>query len=305
MKRLNAQKINTLTGHRDCVYSLEKGISDYHFFSAGGDGLIAIWDLQKPEIGKLVAQVPHSVYALLSIPQYESLIIGQNMQGLHWIDINQMREKKTLKTTSNAIFDLKHYENYLLAANADGSVQMIDIENWRIQHTFLDSMLSARSLALHPENRHLAVGYSDYHIRVFDVKQKKRLYEWQAHKNSVFSLMYSPCGKYLISGGRDAHLKIWDIVQNYTLVEDIPAHLFAINHIVSSPCGKYFATGSMDKSIKIWDSQTFKLLKVIDKARHAGHGTSINKLLWHKATQWLLSGSDDRTINIWQIDNVT
>ena len=25
---------------------------------------------------------------------------------------------------------------------------------------------------------------------------------------------------------------------------------------------------------------TFKLLKVIDKSRHAGHGTSVNKLLW-------------------------
>jgi WD40 repeat protein len=226
------------------------------------------------------------------------------MEGLHWIDLDKMQEKKTLKTTSNAIFDLKNYQNYLFTANADGSVQIIDLANWRIQHTFLNSMLSARSIAIHSENQHLAVGYSDYHIRIFDIKLKKLLHEWQAHKNSVFALTYSSCGKFLISGSRDAHLKVWSITENYELVKDIPAHLFAINHIANSPCGKYFATGSMDKSIKIWDSQNFQLLKVIDKARYAGHGTSINKLLWHTSTQWLLSGSDDRTINIWQIDDV-
>ncbi|MDW8296681.1 MAG: WD40 repeat domain-containing protein [Raineya sp.] len=302
MKKLKVQKIDTLTGHRDCVYSLEKGIDENHFFSSGGDGLVVIWNLKKPEIGKLVAQVPRSVYALHSLPQYNALIIGQNMEGLHWIDLTQMREKKTLKTTQNAIFDLKHFQDLLFTANADGSVQIIDIESWRIQHTFLNSMLSARCLALQFQMKHLAVGYSDYRIRIFDIEARKLLYEWQAHKNSVFSLFYSPCGKYLISGSRDAHLKVWSVENAYELLIDIPAHLFAINHIVGSPCGRYFATGSMDKTIKIWDSQTFRLLKVLDKARYAGHSTSINKLLWHQPTQWLLSGSDDRTIGIWQIE---
>jgi WD40 repeat protein len=61
----------------------------------------------------------------------------------------------------------------------------------------------------------------------------------------------------------------------------------------------------MDKSIKIWDAENFRLLKVIDKARHAGHGTSVNKLLWSEDQNRLLSVSDDRSASIWdiQIDN--
>jgi WD40 repeat protein len=58
----------------------------------------------------------------------------------------------------------------------------------------------------------------------------------------------------------------------------------------------------MDKSIKVWDAQEFRLLKVIDKARYAGHGTSVNKLYWSKFHNQLISCSDDRSISVWNID---
>jgi WD40 repeat protein len=57
----------------------------------------------------------------------------------------------------------------------------------------------------------------------------------------------------------------------------------------------------MDKSIKVWDLGELKLLKVIDKARHGGHGTSVNKLLWTSIHSQLLSAGDDRSIAAWDI----
>ena len=58
----------------------------------------------------------------------------------------------------------------------------------------------------------------------------------------------------------------------------------------------------MDKSIKVWEAETLQLLKVIDRARHAGHGTSVNKLLWLADGRALISASDDRTLSVWAID---
>ncbi|MFM8834779.1 MAG: WD40 repeat domain-containing protein, partial [Cytophagales bacterium] len=56
--------------------------------------------------------------------------------------------------------------------------------------------------------------------------------------------------------------------------------------------------------IKIWDANTLQLLKVIDKARHAGHGTSVNKLWWSSHQQQLVSASDDRSISVWESEGL-
>ena len=147
----------------------------------------------------------------------------------------------------------------------------------------------------------IAVGYSDFSIRVFDLDDLKMKQEWKAHSNSVFTVRYTPDEKFLISGSRDARLKVWDAEAGYLQTAEVVAHLYAINHLDFSPNGKHFVTCSMDKSIKVWDAEKLKLLKVIDRARHAGHGTSVNKVLWTTYQDQLLSASDDRTISVWNL----
>jgi WD40 repeat protein len=301
LSKIQAKKIATLAGHRDCVYALERSHLENKFISSGGDGLVAIWDLENPEIGKLIAQVKNSVYALKLIEERQQLLIGENMEGLHLIDLLKYEEVRTLKTSHNAIFDILYQAPHIILANADGSVQIIDQEHWYTQHTLQLSQKSARALALHLSAKHLAVAFSDCCIRILDTQTWKVIKTLEGHQNSVFAVAYSPCGKYLWSGSRDAHLRVWSVADNYEAAEAIPAHLFAINHIAFSPNGKWAATCSMDKSIKIWDTSSFRLLKVIDKARHAGHGTSVNKLLWCEYQNLLISGSDDRMLAVWQI----
>ncbi|HTE32713.1 MAG TPA: hypothetical protein VK666_20170, partial [Chryseolinea sp.] len=125
--------------------------------------------------------------------------------------------------------------------------------------------------------------------------------EWKGHENSVFTLRYTPDLNFLISGSRDARLKVWDTHNGYVKSAEVVAHMYAINHLDFSPDGKHFVTCSMDKSIKVWDTEALKLLKVIDRSRHAGHGTSVNKLLWTTFNDQLISASDDRTLSVWNI----
>ena len=120
-----------------------------------------------------------------------------------------------------------------------------------------------------------------------------------AHRLSVFTLAYTPDGQRLLSGSRDAHLRAWDAAGGYTLLHDVPAHLFALNRLALQPGGPLLATASMDKSVKLWQAADLKLLKVLDRARHAGHATSVNTLLWLDGC--LISGGDDRLISVWKI----
>jgi WD40 repeat protein len=299
---MKVEKFDTFSGHNDCVYALCAGTSDHIFYSSGADGQVVKWDLTKPDVGELMARIPASVYAMAMHPQSGLLWVCQNGEGVHRIDPATKTEHSTLKVTFSSIFDLIFYKNMAILAAADGVLFIIDTEKFALLKTIKASDQSARTLTINLNTDELAVGFSDFSIKIFSLTDFSLKFVINAHNNSVFALKYSPNYLYLISGSRDAHLKVWEVNSEYKLLHDVPAHLFAINDIVYAPNGKLFATCSMDKSIKIWDADTFQLLKVVDKARHTGHGTSINKLLWCGYNNYLISASDDRKISVWNIN---
>lgn len=302
MSKIQVTKVDTIAGHQDCVYTLEKGPEEHVFFSSGADGVIAQWDLTKPQEGRMLAKVPSSVYALCYYKERNALIVGQNFDGIHIIDLNERKEKGSIKLGNTQIFDIKVINDRIFCALGNGEVHILDITSLETLKVIQGSTESARCIAISEVNREFAVGFSDNHIRIYNLQNFSEKKVIAAHKISVFTVQYSPDQRYLISGSRDAHLKIWDVESGYQLKESIVAHMYAINHLVFSADGKHFVTCSMDKSIKVWDAATYHLLKVIDKARHAGHGTSVNKVLWTNFNNLLLSASDDRSISIWDIN---
>lgn len=294
---IQVEKIHAYTGHEDCIYTLERHTSQT-FFSSGGDGKVILWDLEVPDTGKMVAKVPSSVYALKYLEDVDQLVVGQNYEGIHVLDLASKKEMGSVKFTEQAIFDIQADEGHLYAGTGDGEIVVFDRSDltvkWKVKH----SDKSVRTILLVADR--VLAGYSDNFIRSYDRHTGGLLDEVEAHKISVFSLALDTRSRYLLSASRDAHYKVWDPT-SLEMKLDVPAHMYAINHIAFSPDGQHFVTCSMDKSIKVWDSDTFKLKKVIDKARHAGHGTSVNKLLWTDYHDYLISGSDDRSISVWNI----
>lgn len=298
MNPIQVQKVHTLKGHNDCLYVLEKK-NDKEFFSAGADGMIVLWNLDSPENGQLIAQIPSSCYALCYIPEDEVLVVGQNFEGIQLIDVKNKQVINSLKFTETAIFDLLVQGDKIFAATGFGELFRIDRNTMIIEQSIKLTQESLRCLEL--TNDVLLVGSSDNRLRAVQVDTLQAAKVIDAHSNSIFSVAKYPSRQYVLTGSRDAHLKFWDIA-SFELIDDIVAHMYAINHIAFSPTGQHFVTCSMDKSIKVWDSDERKLLKVIDRARHAGHGTSVNKLVWMEYNDWVVSCSDDRTISVWDIN---
>jgi WD40 repeat protein len=298
---IEVEKVATLTGHRDCIYTLEKGNKGV-IYSAGGDGLVAEWNLnqENPDQGQLVARVENSVYALCFVPEKGQLLVGQNFKGIHLIDVVNKKELTSAAITSSGIFDIKVTGDLILTATGDGTIVVMSLNDLSTITRLKVSEASVRCIAVNRYRNEFAAGCSDNYIRVFSLENFNLVKEIHAHSNSVFSVIYSSEGRQLLSAGRDAHLTVWDADDKYNKLQSIVAHMYAVNHIAFREDGRYFATGSMDKSVKIWSAEQYRLLKVIDKARHAGHGTSVNKVLWNGLDQ-VISCSDDRTISIWKI----
>ncbi len=305
MSKIQVNKLFTLTGHNDCIYALKEGADSRYFYTGAGDGMVVEWDLDNPKDGTLLARLPHSVYALEVDAKRNTLIVGHNYEGIHVIDLVEKKESWNVKLGAAAIFDLKVFDDELFVATGDGVLFVVDLEARAIKRHIKLSSKSIRVLAIAPFKKQLALGFSDHSIQILDLAQGAApIARLEGHTNSVFALGFTPDEAVLVSGGRDACLKFWN-TNSYLLEENVVAHLYAINYLSFREDGQYLVTCSMDKSLKLWDMSSRSLVKVIDKARNAGHGTSINKVFWSTYSGVIVSVSDDRTIAIWQIEAQT
>ena len=300
---VQVEQIAAYTGHKGSVFSLITDEEERYAYSSGDDGVIARWDLNgTPDLGDAVLQASGSIYAMEQIPDLGWPAAGASDGTVYFVDLHSKKVAHSYKKIEGSIFGL-HYEPWsqlLWVLHAKGVLSAIHVSTFKEEYFQRIAEDHLRSIAVVEQD--FWIGSSDQHIYVFDREKMKPKKRWLAHENSVFSLAYHKSGKFLLSGGRDAHLKMWDLQQEgIPEVQSIPAHNFTVNDMAFSPQGDYVMTASRDKTLKLWDAYQLDLLKVVDLARHEGHKHSVNRVLWLKRDNSIISCSDDRRILRWRI----
>lgn len=182
-------------------------------------------------------------------------------------------------------------------------------------------------------------GFRD--IKIFDSNTEKEVDRLVGHTKSVQSIDYSSDGKSLASGSTDKTIKIWDLNTglckktidngaNISFIKfssdgniiafiekpsgnlkildlksdhlyDLKEDKYAVNSLAFSPIENQLAS-TYNNSIKIWSytqniiPHLFVLLKSLD-----GHRDRINCLGFSTNGQFIASGSEDKTIKVWDI----
>ena len=299
---IGKSKIAQFIGHRGAVYSLERGPGIETFFSSGGDGFVVHWSLANPEEGIPVAKVQGTVYAIQYLKDSNEILIASNKDGLHLIDLESKKEVWSYPTSENNWFRMALVLDKVWITGSDGKVIIFDTISRHIEVRKFGNH-DLRSLDVNIEQRGLIIGNSNKEIFVINLVDNQVSILPDAHESSIFGIQIYPFENKFISVGKDAKIRLWALIDHrfWKIEQTVPAHLFSIHDVKLHPNKPIFATGSTDKTIKIWDAETLKLLRVLDKSRHAGHGHSINQLLWLENSEVLLSCSDDRTISAWNI----
>ncbi len=299
---VQVKKFGQLTGHSQPVYALEAIPDTSYVISAGGDRWIALWDLQTLHSVKALAQATSTVYSLCYIPGFDYLAVGEATGGLHILNLKESKSLKFFTTHQKAIFKISYHpkRKWLYASTANGEISIWDIESLRLLQKIQLSNDKIRGICLDLNNHRIAIACSDSYIYLL-TDELQPLHAFKAHNWAANTVLWHPSGD-LISASRDAHIRRWKVHDDSEqLIQNIPAHNFAIYALAWSPNLNWMASASRDKTIKIWTSENLQFAYRINKEKDQAHTHSVNHIIWHAWNNLLVSCGDDKQIMIWDI----
>ena len=162
---------------------------------------------------------------------------------------------------------------------------------------FSESLGSAISVSLSPNETVLAAGDTNGEIHLWNVSngQKKRSIE--AHDGWIWSVPFSPDGSQIASSSEDHTVKIWD-VKTGQLNQICSGHSKRVSTVVWHPNGQQLVSGSEDRTIKIWNVETGKCVRTL-----AGHGEAIEPVAISPNGRIAVGGSPvTKAIELWDVE---
>lgn len=130
-----------------------------------------------------------------------------------------------------------------------------------------------------------------------DIKVPSKVeFKIPAHKQEATCLCFNTVGDAVVTGGADSLIRIWSS-NNGKEVQTLRGFTRAITDVSISLDNDLLAGSSTEHKAVIWRLKTMRTLHTF-----TGHKETINACKFSFVTKSLLTGSQDRTIKIWDIE---
>ncbi len=132
-------------------------------------------------------------------------------------------------------------------------------------------------------------------VRLWDLKDRKCLYELQGHTNVVTAVAITPDGKTGISASMDKTLLIWDL-ENKVCLGQRKGHEDCILSLALSQNARIFISGGWDRKIRIWSLDQEDCIGTLE-----GYSKDIHTLAINAHATLAVSIDSGYILKIWNI----
>lgn len=227
----------------------------------------------------------------------------------------------------------------ILSGGADSIAKLWDVRTGRLIRNLAGHSHGVNAVAFSPDGRLLASAGGDNTLKLWDAHTGQLIRTVEAHARGVHAVSFSLDGSGLLSGGGDGSAKLWEpgtgrLIRTFAHARDITSLAFSPDglRVVTGGCGD-------DDGVKLWETATGKLIRTLatsgctsvafspdGRSVLAGGGTTpYGFALWDASTgelaqgfqnlhvapisslafspdgRRIASGSDDKTIKIWEV----
>jgi WD40 repeat protein/uncharacterized caspase-like protein len=212
----------------------------------------------------------------------------------------------------------------LASASEDKVIKLWNVATGSLIRNLTGHGERVTSVAFNPNGQTLVSGSGDHTVKLWNLSNGSAQ-TLEGHTDQVNSVQFSPDGKWIISAGQDHTLNLW---QGITLVKTIKGHGAPV--LSATFNAATILSASADKTVRLWNvpalqpmnnftsiafdstaialpstataqDKTIQLQHPNTVLNLVGHQLPISSLRFSPDHQHLASGSDDKTIKIWDL----
>jgi WD40 repeat protein len=301
------QCFHRLRGHQDAIVALAIVVlpATILLASSGVDGLIKLWDVPSGQCVNTLTVEEGQIWSLALNPQGTFLAGGFTDHALRLWETQHGYHLHTLRAHRCRCYALAFSpdSHILLTGNDDHSIRL-----WNTTGRCIKTLQAHQdwvcAVAFSPDARFLASGSDDHTVKLWDAISGDCLATFREHQGAVRMVEYSPSGEFLATASEDYTVRLWH-TRRLRCVDVIASNHQPIGAIAFSPDSTHLAIGRYDHTIQLWDIQAdpLRLVSTFELPMHSldTMGDRLHLLRFHPQGQYLISGSHNHTIRLWNL----
>ena len=288
---------NQVIGHSESVVSIQFGSDPNIFYSAGSDGKVLKWNLNRlNELPAVVYQGPHLIRSIDLSHDGKWILVVTRDRGVALVALEDL-----LSESGGVAFDPEPVQSAVFFPNELKYLTVNEMGEIKIKGYAADIPSAGKvqsrvnALAIKPDNNDIYAGLQQGDVVIIGKDGIDQI-EGKDHY-AINALDISPDQKLLIIGRELGDALIWDI-EKKKVVRTISGHQSAVTDVDFHPDQNTVLTASRDGTVKIWDIyDPKKLPQVLDD-----HLSWVLTASFDPSGKKVISGSSDNFIRVWPID---
>jgi WD40 repeat protein len=274
------------------IQSLAPSSDGKYLATAQGDGTISLWDsATRSKLSDVKAHGGGIMSIAFNADATEIVTASEDGTVAIW-RVPQLSLQNRSPNRGSPISDAAFNRNgdYVVIGSYDGSVSVWDLQSGAFKQ--LERRSSAVVSAKFAPHANVALAaYLDGTAKLWDVDANRSYPELKGHSGPIVHATFSPRHAWVVTSSEDGRTIIWDGFSGLALHEFSHGATPAFSDISGDE--QYLAT-ALENSISL-----IAIDRAVPVALYKGHVGRVNAVRFLPKSLTLMSGSADRTIQIW------